>query len=65
MPAALAQRLNRAVEEVMNEPAFKAKLAESGTEPITRMTLPEAALFLREETRRWGGVIKAAGIEPE
>ncbi len=65
MPAALAQRLNRAVEEVMNEPAFKAKLAESGTEPITRMTLPEAALFLHEETRRWGGVIKAAGIEPE
>ena len=60
-----AQQLNRAIEEVMNEPALRAKLAESGTEAIGRMTLAQAAAFLRDETQRWGKVIKAAGIEPE
>jgi hypothetical protein len=29
------------------------------------MTLAEAQSFLREETKRWGGVIKASGIEQE
>ena len=65
MKPELAQRLNRAVEEVMNEPALKAKLAESGTEAITHMTLAQASTFLADETRRWGAVIKKAGIEPE
>ena len=63
--AGARQRLNRAIQEVMNEPAFKAKLAESGTEAIPHMTLAEAQSFLREETKRWGEVIKASGIEQE
>lgn len=65
MKPELAQRLNRAIQEVMNEPAFKAKLAESGTEAFPHMTLAEAQSFLREETKRWGEVIKASGIEQE
>lgn len=65
LPPETAQRLNRALEEVMNEPAVQARLAASGTEAITHMTLPEASAFLREETRRWTAVIRKAGVVPE
>lgn len=65
MKPEVAERLNRAFQDVMNDPTFAAKLAESGTEPITRMSLAEADTFLKEETQRWGKVIKASGIEAE
>jgi tripartite-type tricarboxylate transporter receptor subunit TctC len=61
----VASRLNKAIAEVVNEPATQKRLVDLGLEPINSMSLDEASTFLREETRRWTGVIRQAGIQPE
>lgn len=61
----VATRLNKAISEVVNEPATQKRLVDLGLEPINSMSLDEASTFLREETRRWTGVIRQAGIQPE
>ena len=61
----VASRLNKAIAEVVNEPATQKRLVDHGLEPINSMSLDEASTFLREETRRWTGVIRQAGIQPE
>lgn len=65
MKPEVAQRLNRAISEVVNEPETRQRLVALGLEPILSMSLAEAASFLRDENLRWTKVIKAAGIQPE
>lgn len=65
MKSEVAQRLNRAISEVVNEPETRQRLVALGLEPILSMSLAEAASFLRDENLRWTKVIKAAGIQPE
>lgn len=61
----VAQRLNRAFAEVLNEPATRQRFLDLGLEPFQNMNLAEAASFLRDENLRWTAVIKNAGIQPE
>jgi tripartite-type tricarboxylate transporter receptor subunit TctC len=61
----VAQKLNKAVTDVMNAPATRKRFTELGLEPIQNMTLAEAATFIRNETQRWAKVIQTAGIKPE
>lgn len=65
MKPEVAQSLNRAISEVVNEPETRQRLVALGLEPILSMSLAEAASFLRDENLRWTKVIKAAGIQPE
>lgn len=65
MKPEVAQRLNRAISEVVNEPETRQRLVALGLDPILSMSLVEAASFLHDENLRWTKVIKAAGIQPE
>lgn len=63
-PAALVQKLNELLIRGTTSPAAKAFFEASGSEPFT--TTPEGlAQFQAAETRKWGPIIRAAGIEPE
>jgi tripartite-type tricarboxylate transporter receptor subunit TctC len=56
--------LNKEVNAVLADPAFKARLADLGAEPFAGSPA-EFGAFIAEFTERWGKVIRAAGIKGE
>jgi tripartite-type tricarboxylate transporter receptor subunit TctC len=63
-PAPVVQRLHDLLAAGAGGPAAKAFFETSGGEPF--VTTPEGlGQFQAEESKKWGKVIKAAGIEPE
>ncbi len=63
-PAALAQRINRDVVEVLREPEVVEKLANISLE-VGATDLPATRKFFDDETALWSKVIKDAGITPQ
>ncbi len=63
-PAAVIDRLSKQVNAILNEPAIRTRLIELGCEPQGG-TPAEFAAFITKETRKWGEVIKTAGVKPE
>ena len=63
-PPAIVSAINARVLEVMARPAFRRMLADSGLEPLPGSPAAFATL-IREETLRWGALIRAAGIRME
>jgi tripartite-type tricarboxylate transporter receptor subunit TctC len=60
-PPAVVAALNKIAVEAMQDPAVKEKLAVQGAELVGDK--PEHfAAFIDSETKRWGDVIKAAGV---
>jgi tripartite-type tricarboxylate transporter receptor subunit TctC len=64
MPAALADRINRDVVEILARPDIAEKVRNIQMDPVTK-TREESAKFFGEETDLWGKVIKAANIQPQ
>lgn len=63
-PAPVISQLNRLLTQASQSPAAQSFFRNSGASAWT--TTPEAlATFQREETQKWGRVIRAAGIQPE
>jgi tripartite-type tricarboxylate transporter receptor subunit TctC len=63
-PPPVVQKLHELLTAALKTPAAKAFFETSGGEPFA--TSPETlARFQLEEAKKWGQVIKAAGIEPE
>jgi tripartite-type tricarboxylate transporter receptor subunit TctC len=61
-PHQLLDRLNKAANEILLEPAVKSKFAELGVQPVGG-TLAETDTFIARERKRWGELIRAAGIQ--
>jgi tripartite-type tricarboxylate transporter receptor subunit TctC len=64
MPAALADRINRDVVEILSRPDIAEKVRNIQMDPVTK-TRTDATKFFAEETELWGKVIKAANIQPQ
>ena len=60
-PAALADKINRDVVEILARPDFAAKVRDNQMEPATK-NRAEAAKFFADEAELWGKVIKQANI---
>jgi tripartite-type tricarboxylate transporter receptor subunit TctC len=60
-PAAVADRINRDLAEILGRPEVVEKVRGIQMEPVTK-TRAEAATFFAEETELWGKVIKEANI---
>jgi tripartite-type tricarboxylate transporter receptor subunit TctC len=63
-PAAIADRLSRAIAEAIREPQVEKRLADLSAEPIGGTPAAMAAL-MKEDTERWRQVIRAAGVKAE
>jgi tripartite-type tricarboxylate transporter receptor subunit TctC len=61
-PAAIVNRLNAEIVAALAVPEIREKALAAGAEPLTS-TPQEFAAFMREETRKWGQVIRTAGIK--
>jgi tripartite-type tricarboxylate transporter receptor subunit TctC len=63
-PPDIIARLNKEVNAALADPAFRARLAELGSEPFA--TSPaEFGKFIVDYTNKWAKVIRAANIKPE
>lgn len=60
--AALIERLNNAITEILAQPDVKAKFAKIGVEPVGG-TVAQTVKFIAEERLRWEGVIHDAKIQ--
>jgi tripartite-type tricarboxylate transporter receptor subunit TctC len=60
-PKPIVGKINAAMNELLHAPDIAARLAGLGMQPVGGSPADMAA-FLREETRRWGEVIRAANI---
>jgi len=63
-PAPVVQRVNELMQRALATENVRRFVEHNGMEPFTS-TPVELASFQAAEYKRWGSVIKAAGIEPE
>ena len=63
-PAKAKDKLKAATERALKDAEVIASMRAGGFEPGS-MPLPEVDAFIKAEYKRWGEVIRAAGIKPE
>ena len=61
VPTAIVNKLNGDMVRLLADPPFAKRLSDQGQEPQSS-TPGELATFMRAESERWSGVIKAAGL---
>jgi tripartite-type tricarboxylate transporter receptor subunit TctC len=62
--ADIVETLNRAVNAAFADPGMRARLADTGGEPLPG-TATEFARLMAAETAKWGDVVKRAGIKAD
>jgi tripartite-type tricarboxylate transporter receptor subunit TctC len=62
-PKAIVDKLHAAVVQAVADPAVKQKLRAIGSETMSMASPAEFPPFLDKEIERWGGVVRAAGLE--
>lgn len=60
-PAPIAQKLAQAVSDIVRMPDVQSRLVDAGDEAMD-VTLAQMGAFLREESQRWGTLIRNVGI---
>jgi len=64
-PARLKDKLRAATERALKDTEVIASMRQGGFEPGANMPIAEIDAFIKVEHKRWGEVIRAAGIKPE
>jgi tripartite-type tricarboxylate transporter receptor subunit TctC len=63
-PVDIVAVLNRQINSILGDSAFKARLAVDGTAPQV-MTPGQFGKLIVDETKKWADVVHFAGIKPE
>ena len=64
-PARIKDKLRAATERALQDAEVIASMRQGGFEPGSNMPIPQVDAFIKAEHKRWGEVIRAAGIKPE
>ena len=64
-PRDVIMRLHGAVVQSLEDPAVKKRYLDNGADPRPSATPEAFGAFIRAELKKWGGVVKSAGIKPE
>jgi len=62
--AAVAEKVSAGVREALKMPDVQRRLATASAEPMG-LTPAQTAAYMKQETERWGAVIRAAGVKLE
>ncbi len=63
-PPAIVDELNKAINAALSDPKMQAHFASLGAEPMI-MTPAELKNYMTAEIKKWGQVVKTAGIKPQ
>jgi tripartite-type tricarboxylate transporter receptor subunit TctC len=63
-PRAIIDALNKAINAALSEPKMRARFTDLGAEPMI-MTPAELKDYMAAEIKKWGKVVKIAGIKAE
>jgi tripartite-type tricarboxylate transporter receptor subunit TctC len=63
-PRPVIDKLNKEIVAALRSDAGRKRLADQGLEPVAN-TPTEAAKLVEAEMRRWGDLVKSAGIKAE
>lgn len=63
-PSAVIVRLHQEVQKAFGSADFAKRFADQGAQ-TGGMAPDQFQKFVRDETRAWGAVVKAAGVQPE
>ncbi|MGH6771042.1 MAG: Bug family tripartite tricarboxylate transporter substrate binding protein [Xanthobacteraceae bacterium] len=63
-PAAIVAKLNKAINQAADDPQTKKRFASLNVEPLGGSPA-DLRKLIQEETKRWGDVIRKAGIKPQ
>jgi tripartite-type tricarboxylate transporter receptor subunit TctC len=61
-PQLIVERLNRAINGLLDEPAFRKRIIEIGVEPMGG-SMADFARYLDAEIRKWGEVVRRSGAK--
>jgi tripartite-type tricarboxylate transporter receptor subunit TctC len=64
-PAKIKDKLRTATERALLDAEVLASMRQGGFEPGANLSVAEIDAFIKAEHKRWGEVIRAAGIKPE
>ena len=64
-PPEIVDRLNQEIRALLADPEIKAKMRALGYEPAGTESPRMVAEFVRAETKKWGGLVKSAGLKGE
>jgi tripartite-type tricarboxylate transporter receptor subunit TctC len=64
-PRDIIMRLHGAVVQSLEDAAVKKRYLDNGADPRPSATPEAFGAFIRAELKKWGGVVKSAGIKPE
>jgi len=64
-PAKIKDNLRAATERALQDAEVIASMRQGGFEPGANLAVAEVDAFIKVEHKRWGEVIRAAGIKPE
>jgi tripartite-type tricarboxylate transporter receptor subunit TctC len=62
MPSSIAEKIASSVRESLHLPDVRKRLATASAEPMG-LTPSETAKYMKEESERWAGVIRTAGVK--
>ena len=64
-PRDVIAKLHGTVVQTLNDPVLNKRFVNDGADPRPSKSPEEFAAFMRAEYKKWGQVVKAAGIKPE
>lgn len=63
-PPAVVAKMGEQIQQALNRPELRQKMLDNGVEPLA-MEPAQLDRFVRDERRKWGDIIQAAGIRVE
>jgi tripartite-type tricarboxylate transporter receptor subunit TctC len=63
-PPGIVDKLNKEINTALADPAMEARIANFGY-TVFAGSPAEFGMFIAEETKKWGKVIRAANIKPD
>lgn len=64
-PRPIVERLNKASNQILSDPAFVRQMSELATEAVSNSTPESAKAFLLDELDTWANVVKQVGLKRE
>ena len=64
-PRPIVEKLHAGIQHALADATVRKRLEDGGVYPMNSKTSEEFAIFMKEETERWGEIIRLTGAQPD